>query len=106
MIKTFISKVQVKLFFSVFKLFSCFEIDLIKNGIIARGLINDESIRNACKVALSFGGSTNMILHMCALSHEIGEKLTHNDFETLNRSVPLLAKFKPASNYNITDFHK
>ena len=80
--------------------------DLIKNGIIARDLINDESIKNACKVALSFGGSTNMILHMCALSHEIRGKLTHDDFETLSRSVPLLAKFKPASNYNITDFHK
>jgi dihydroxy-acid dehydratase len=79
---------------------------LLKKGIKARDLINNESIENACKVALSFGGSTNMILHMCALSHEIGGTLTHDDFESLNKTVPLLAKFKPASNYNITDFHK
>jgi len=54
---------------------------------------------------LSFGGSTNMILHMCALSYEIGGELNHFDFDSLSKSVPLLAKFKPASEYNITDFH-
>ncbi|MHA1293827.1 MAG: dihydroxy-acid dehydratase domain-containing protein, partial [Promethearchaeota archaeon] len=64
------------------------------------------SIENAIKVALSFGGSTNMILHMCALSYEIGNELNHFDFDKLSRSVPLLAKFKPASEYNLTEFHE
>jgi dihydroxy-acid dehydratase len=43
---------------------------------------------------------------MCALSHEIGGNLNHLDFEVLSKSVPLLAKFKPASEYNLTDFHE
>jgi dihydroxy-acid dehydratase len=42
---------------------------------------------------------------MCALSHEIGGSLNHFDFDILSRSVPLLAKFKPASEYNLTEFH-
>ena len=56
-------------------------------------------------LALSFGGSTNMILHMCALSHELGGNLNHFDFDRLSKSTPLLAKFKPASDYNLTEFH-
>ncbi|MHA1149092.1 MAG: dihydroxy-acid dehydratase [Promethearchaeota archaeon] len=79
--------------------------DLVREGIKARDLITHSSIENAIKVALSFGGSTNMILHMCALSHEIGGNLDHFNFDKLSKSVPLLAKFKPASEYNLTDFH-
>jgi dihydroxy-acid dehydratase len=80
-------------------------IKMVENGITALDLITNKSIINACKVALSFGGSTNMILHMCALSHEIGGDLNHFDFNGLSRSTPLLAKFKPSSEYNLTEFH-
>jgi len=79
---------------------------LVKERTNALDLITHESLENAIKVALSFGGSTNMILHMCALSHEIGGTLNHFDFDKLNKSVPLLAKFKPASAYNISEFHE
>jgi dihydroxy-acid dehydratase len=80
-------------------------IKMVENRITALDLITNISIINACKVALSFGGSTNMILHMCALSHEIGGNLNHFDFNDLNKSTPLLAKFKPSSEYNLTEFH-
>jgi len=81
-------------------------ISLIKKKITALNLITHESIENACKVALSFGGSTNLILHMCALSHEIGGNLNHFDFDELSKSLPLLAKFKPSSEYNLSEFHE
>ena len=80
--------------------------DLVKNNVKALDLITHISIENAIKVGLSFGGSTNMILHMCALSHEIGGNLNHFDFDKLSKLVPLLAKFKPASEYNLTEFHE
>ncbi|MFW9951186.1 MAG: dihydroxy-acid dehydratase, partial [Candidatus Thorarchaeota archaeon] len=80
-------------------------LDLVRKNLKALDLITKDSIENAIKVALSFGGSTNMILHMCALSHEIGGKLNHFDFDKLSKSVPLLARFKPVSVFNLTDFH-
>jgi dihydroxy-acid dehydratase len=80
--------------------------ELVKDDIKALDIITHNSIENGIKVALAFGGSTNLILHMCALSHEIGGKLNHFDFDELSKSVPLLAKFKPASNYNLTEFHE
>jgi dihydroxy-acid dehydratase len=79
--------------------------ELVEKALRARELITSNSIRNGIKVALALGGSSNMILHMCALSHEIGGELNHFDFDALSRTVPLIAKFKPASSYNLTDFH-
>ncbi len=81
-------------------------LNLVKEKVKALDIITTTSIENAIKVALSFGGSTNMILYMCALSREIGGILNHFDFDNLSKSVPLLAKFKPASEYNLTEFHE
>jgi len=81
-------------------------IELIKQDIKALDIITDDSIENGIKVALSFGGSTNMILHLCALSHEIGGNLNHFDFDRISKSVPLLAKFKPSSEYTLSEFHE
>jgi len=81
-------------------------VSLVEKKITALNLITHKSINNACKVALSFGGSTNIILHMCALSHEIGGNLNHFDFDELSKSTPLLAKFKPSSDYNLSEFHE
>jgi len=80
--------------------------ELIEKGVKALDLITHDSIENAIKVALSFGGSSNMILHLCALSHEIGGNLSHFDFDRISKSIPLLAKFKPASEYNLSEFHE
>jgi dihydroxy-acid dehydratase len=81
-------------------------VSMVEKKITALKLITHKSIINACKVALSFGGSTNMILHMCALSHEIGGNLNHFDFDDLSKSVPLLTKLKPSSEYNLSEFHE
>jgi dihydroxy-acid dehydratase len=79
---------------------------LIEQDITTLDIITPFSIENAIKSALAFGGSSNMILHLCALSHEIDIDLNHFHFGRLSKSVPLLAKFKPASDYNISDFHQ
>lgn len=80
--------------------------ELVRQNLTALDFINHESIKNAIKVALAFGGSTNMILHMCALSYEIGGELNHFDFDAFSRKIPLLAKFKPASEITLTEFHR
>jgi len=81
-------------------------VELVQKKIKALDLITSRSIENAIKVALAIGGSTNMILHMSALSHEIGGDLNHFDFDELSKATPLLGKFKPASEYNISDFYE
>ncbi|HUY00984.1 MAG TPA: dihydroxy-acid dehydratase [Candidatus Deferrimicrobium sp.] len=79
--------------------------NLYNRTITATQIITTQSIDNAARVGLAIGGSSNMVLHLCALAAEIGINLIMDDFDTLSRSTPLLAKFKPASDLTLTDFH-
>ncbi|MHA1785286.1 MAG: dihydroxy-acid dehydratase [Candidatus Helarchaeota archaeon] len=78
-------------------------LEVLKEGQTARNFITGKSIENACRIALAVGGSTNIVLHLTALAREIEHDLIQDDFDKLSRETPLLAKFKPASRYNITD---
>lgn len=69
-------------------------------------IVNKAAVRNAVRVGLALGGSTNMVLHLLALSAELELGLTLDDFETLSRHTPLLARFKPASDLFMEDFER
>ncbi len=78
---------------------------LVKEGKTSRSFITRESITNAARMGLAFGGSSNMALHLPALASEIGVPFVMDDFDKLSKETPLVAKFKPASQYNISDLH-
>jgi dihydroxy-acid dehydratase len=79
---------------------------LLQNGITARRFLTVPSFENAIRACLAFGGSTNAMIHLPAIAAEAGVTLTPDDFDRLSRTTPLLARFKPASPYNITDFDR
>jgi dihydroxy-acid dehydratase len=78
---------------------------LVKNRGTSRTFITPASITNAARMGLAFGGSSNMALHLPALAAEIEFPFTMDDFDELSKKTPLVAKFKPASQYTITDLH-
>lgn len=43
-------------------------------------------------------------MHVMAVSKVLGLKITLKDFDDIQASVPLIAKFKPSSKYNLTDW--
>ena len=67
--------------------------------------ISRASLMNAVKVISATGGSTNAVLHILAISSRAGIRLALQDFDDISKSVPLIAKFKPASQYNLSDYH-
>ena len=71
-----------------------------------RDVVTEQALENAIRSALAFGGSTNLVLHTLALARELGLSLVLDDFDRMSRDTPLLAKFKPASEYNISHFHQ
>ena len=81
-------------------------LEVMERELTPRQIVTEESIHNAIKVAVSIGGSTNMLLHIPAIAHEAGIKIHIDLFDKLSRETPLLAKFKPASQFNLSDFHK
>ncbi|MBM3236908.1 dihydroxy-acid dehydratase [Candidatus Poribacteria bacterium] len=81
-------------------------VQLVEEGLTANQIITEKSIENAVRVCLALGGSSNALLHLPAIAHDAGIKLTLDDFNALSRKTPLLAKFKPASQFNLLDFHE
>jgi len=81
-------------------------VDLVKKK--APGIITLESLKNAIRVLMATGGSTNAVLHLSAIAAEIGIKpQTMMDlYDTLSETTPLIAKVNPASKYDMEDFYR
>jgi dihydroxy-acid dehydratase len=80
-------------------------VEMIKEHLTIDKIITPKSIENGIRLGLAIGGSSNMVLHMVAIADEIGMNLTHDDFDPYSKTTPLIAKFKPASNTNLTDYY-
>ena len=68
--------------------------------------LNKSGLENGIKLISASGGSTNAVLHLIACARLMNLKLDLRQFETIQSSVPVLAKFKPSSSFHITDFHQ
>lgn len=52
------------------------------------------------------GGSTNAVLHLIAIAHSVGIKLTIDDFQSVSDRIPFLGDLKPSGKYVMEDVHK
>jgi dihydroxy-acid dehydratase len=68
--------------------------------------LNRDSLINGIRYISATGGSTNAVLHIMALAKVMGCDLTLKEFDEIQMEVPVIAKFKPSSQYNINDFHR
>src|ERR1700731_1175978 len=78
-------------------------VGLLRRGITARDILTKEAFENAIAVVMAFGGSTNAVLHLLAIAHEAGVKLTLEDFTAVGSKVPHLANVKPFGQHVMTD---
>ena len=69
-------------------------------------VITRDSLENAIACACASGGSTNVVLHLIALAHEVGIELGMDDFERISRATPLLADLKPGGRFVATDLYR
>ena len=72
---------------------------LLESNIRPRDILTFEAFENAITMLNSVGGSTNGILHLLALSNEVGLDLTYDDFERVRKRTPHIADMKPGGNY-------
>ncbi len=79
---------------------------LVKDGIRFRDIVTENSLANGLMHVSATGGSTNAQLHICALAKVMGVPLSLAEFGKIQKRIPVIAKFKPSSRYNISDYHK
>jgi dihydroxy-acid dehydratase len=78
-------------------------VELLRRGITARDILTKEAFDNAIAVVMAFGGSTNAVLHLLAIAHEAGVKLSLEDFTRVGAKVPHLADVKPFGKHVMFD---
>ncbi len=79
--------------------------ELIRKDLRPRKIITRKSLENAIAAVATTGGSTNAVLHLLAIAREAGVRLTIEDFDRINRKVPLLADLKPGGRYLAADLY-
>ncbi|MEQ1681860.1 MAG: dihydroxy-acid dehydratase [Nitrospira sp.] len=79
--------------------------ELVKQNLRPRQIITRKSLENAIAAVATTGGSTNAVLHLLAIARESGIKLSIDDFDRINRKVPLLADLKPGGRFAAADLY-
>ena len=79
--------------------------DLLKRDLRPKQIITRKSLENAMAAVATTGGSTNAVLHLLAIAREAGIKLSIDDFDKINRKVPLLADLKPGGKFTASDLY-
>ena len=81
-------------------------IRLLEDDVRPRDILTKQAFENAITVAVSMGGSTNVVLHLLAIAWEAGVPLSIEDFDRISRSTPYIADMKPAGRYVMADLSR
>ncbi|MBW2147952.1 MAG: dihydroxy-acid dehydratase [Deltaproteobacteria bacterium] len=81
-------------------------VEVVRKGRRFSEFVTRESLLNAIRVIAAVGGSTNAVLHLLAYATAAGIDMEMEEFDRISRQVPLVAKFKPASGFNLSDLHR
>jgi dihydroxy-acid dehydratase len=79
---------------------------LVENNIRPSDILTYEAFENAITVVQAMGGSTNAFLHIPAIAHELGVKVTLDDFERIGRKTPKIADLRPGGRYVMADLDR
>lgn len=72
---------------------------LLKTDIKPLDIMTRKSFENAITVVTALGGSTNSVLHLLAIAHTAGVKLSIDDFTRIGKRVPVLGDLKPSGRF-------
>jgi len=77
---------------------------LVEEDIRPRSIMTQEAVENTLLVHSAIGGSTNAVLHMTAICHELGIELPLSRWNEVSRKAPHLANITAGSKYTMRDF--
>ncbi|GAB3616764.1 dihydroxy-acid dehydratase [Okibacterium endophyticum] len=78
-------------------------VNMLRLGLTTRDILTKKAFENAIAVAMAFGGSTNVVLHLLAIAREADVDLTLDDFNRIGDNVPHIGDLKPFGKYVMND---
>ncbi|KDE02376.1 dihydroxy-acid dehydratase [Microbotryum lychnidis-dioicae p1A1 Lamole] len=80
--------------------------NMLKYDIKPRDIMTRAAFENAMVLTMILGGSTNAVLHLIAIAHSVGIKLTIDDIQSVSDRIPFVGNLKPSGKYVMEDVHK
>jgi dihydroxy-acid dehydratase len=79
--------------------------DLVRRDVRPSTIMMKQSIENAIAGVAASGGSTNGVLHLLAIAHEVGVPLTVDEFGPIADRTPIVADLRPGGRYVAADLY-
>ncbi|MBI3684035.1 MAG: dihydroxy-acid dehydratase [Acidobacteria bacterium] len=80
-------------------------VEMVSEDLRPSRILTLAAFRNAVRVDMAIGGSTNAVVHLLAIARRVQVPLTLDDFDRLSRSTPCLVNVKPSGEYLMEEFH-
>jgi dihydroxy-acid dehydratase len=78
--------------------------DLARRGVKPSQILTRKSIENAIASVAASGGSTNAVLHLIAIAHELSIPITMEDFDRISEHTPFICDLSPGGKYAAKDY--
>lgn len=80
-------------------------IELVKKNIRVSDIVTFKSFENALMVHAAISGSTNSLLHLPAIAHELGIEIDSDTFDKIHRHAHYLLNIRPAGQWPAQFFY-
>ncbi len=70
-------------------------VEMVDENLCVHDIITPASVRNAIRVLMACGGSTNLLIHLKAIMHRAGFDIDLMEFDRISNDTPLLVNVKP-----------
>jgi dihydroxy-acid dehydratase len=77
---------------------------IAKAGTRPSSVLTEAAFRNAIRVLMAIGGSTNGVIHLIAIARRAGIALDLDTFDRLGRETPVLVNLRPTGDALMEDF--
>jgi len=78
-------------------------VELVRRNITPEKILTQKAFENAIRVDMALGGSTNTVLHISAIAHEIGVFVSLEMFDRISRNTPHIANMLPGGTHYLED---
>jgi dihydroxy-acid dehydratase len=87
--------------------FRCGELvmNLVRQNLKPSQILTRPAFENAIASVAASGGSTNAVLHLLALAHEMNLPLQIDEFDAISSKTPTIATLKPGGLYTAVEMH-
>jgi len=79
---------------------------ILKNNILPAQIMTKEAFENALSVDMALGCSTNTVLHLPAIAHELGISIDMNMINTISKRIPHLCALSPGGTNHVEDLDR